>query len=127
MAKFQSVKAALGYYFAFRRGPRLAQQQLAPRIQSSAHVDADDWIKMAKIITAVSHRSGVGRSVLLRWAGSSDGAVEIDGKLGAALADLRVELERAGLVDPKVEPVKCEDHEWVDLNTGRVYRSKRAK
>lgn len=82
---------------------------------------------MAGIIARVRHRHSVGLPVLLRWATTADGAHAIDGKLGAALADLRDELELAGLVDPKVEAVECEDHEWVDINTGRKYRSKRIK
>ena len=127
MARFQGMKQAIGFYAAFRKGPQVAQQKLAPRVESSPRGDADDWIRMAGIIARVRHRHSVGLPVLLRWATTADGAHAIDGKLGAALADLRDELELAGLVDPKVEAVECEDHEWVDINTGRKYRSKRIK
>ena len=65
--------------------------------------------------------------MLLRWATTSDEGHTPDGKLGAALSDLRSELEAAGLIDPRVEPAKCEDHWFQDLNTGEWLRTKRSK
>ena len=82
---------------------------------------------MARVIADVCLRHRLDLGVVLRWATVSDGAATIDGPLGKALGDLREGLEGAGLIDPPVKAEACEDHWFVDLNTGQRMRTKRSK
>ena len=119
------MKQAVGFYANFRKGPQVAQQKLAPRSDPSPKADANDWIAMAGVIADVCRRHRLDLGLLLRWATTSDGATSTDGPLGRALADLRGGLESKGLIDPPVKPAECEDHWFVDLNTGQRMRTKR--
>jgi hypothetical protein len=88
--------------------------------------DEETYLEITGIVAEICNWHGVKVDLATRWASQTDGSVG-HAKLGAVLGDLRQELESRGLLDKRVTPTPCETHEWVDENTGRVYRTKRAK
>ena len=118
MRKFSTVKEALGYMAGHRKGPRMASLRFEPRVQNSVKLDRGEWVRLVGVLTDVCADTGADRERLLGWASATDGAVAVEGRMGAALKLLRERLAAAGLLEPKVEPVQHERHRFLDLNTG---------
>lgn len=123
MARFSTLKSALGWHAARRKGPQLAQQQIGPRVQDGPKGDDDLFLELTGIVCSVCVDRGLKPDLVMRWASTSDGAIS-DRRLGQVLGELRERLVEAGLLDRKVRPVDCEDHTWTDYE-GNVYRTKR--
>jgi hypothetical protein len=107
------------------QGPSLSQMHLGPRVQETAMADDDTYLEITGVLASVCNWHHVDVDLATRWASTTDGSVG-HAKLGAVLGDLRQELEGRGLLDPKITPVACEDHTWMDYE-GNVYTTKRAK
>lgn len=127
MARFGSVKAALGFAANHRKGPRMASLRLQPLVQNSPKIDRTEWVALVAILTDACAETGADREKLLAFGVAKDGTVPVEGSMGAAMAILRRELEAAGLLSPKVVPVPSESYEFVDENSGEVIRTKRVK
>lgn len=123
---FKTTKQALAWYANFRKGPKPPRHTYKPQVRSTARADSDAWITMAGVLRAVSIQKGVSLDLLMRWATTSDDGFSSSGKLTGAVAELRRQLEAKGLVEAKIKPTACADHVFVDLNTGKEIRTKRA-
>lgn len=121
---FPSVKSAIGWYAAFRRGPKLAQQELQPRIQEQRVDAGGDWVAMAKVLTRVCREHKADLDAVLAWASTADAGS--DGLGGSLMGALRAALVAEGMVSERVKPAECERHTWTDYE-GNTYTTTRAK
>ena len=124
--KWKTVKDAVGWYANFRKGPKAPKQTFKPQNRSTVRADSEDWIAIAGIIHRVSVDKGISLELLLRWATTADEGFAVDGPLSGALGELARRLEDRGYIEAKAKPVDCEDNYFVDLNSGRLLRTKRA-
>jgi len=115
---FRSVKSAVGWYAAFRRGPELAQLEIGPRIQESHKEPGDLWVRMAKLIAKVCHEHKVEVDDLVRWGSTADGAALSPGQ--KALKALRAALDAEQLLEAPVVPTKCDGYTFTVLNADQI-------
>jgi hypothetical protein len=130
--KFSSVKHALGWYVARRKGPaKLRAFNAADKATKTAFIDNTMiQITIAQLLhskeptgLALDPR-GKDLAKLLEWASTSDDAgIEVDQVIVGELGTL---LEEAGLLE-RVVPPQGGYHEFVDLNTGRKMRTWKEK
>lgn len=130
--KFSSVKHAIGWYVARRKGPaQLRAFDPASRATKTPYTDNSLVFFVIGQLLHYPSPVGLGLSqedpklvTLLRWASTSDDAgIEVDQFLLGELAEL---LESAGLVE-RVAPPQGGYVEFQDLNSGRVVRTWREK
>ncbi len=127
MARFRTVKQALGVYANWLKGPRLAQREIGPYVQESVSANPEDGLRVAEAVKIACEGTTVTSEQLRQWATHSDGVVPMLSGLGGVLALLREELEFAGLLEPKVKPVQTERIGFVDLNTGEWVETSRER
>lgn len=130
--KFASVKHALGWYVARRKGPAQVKAfDPSDKATKTPYVDNQlVYITIAQLLHNRPpeglglHRRDPRRATLLDWASKSDDAgIEPDQGLVTDLAGL---LEDAGLLERVVPPTGAYV-EFVDLNTGQVMKTWREK
>jgi hypothetical protein len=125
--KFRSVKSALGYYAARRRGPELAQVRHGDRVQADTRA-GDEWITIGATLYA-PEPEGVGLTRdqgdrLLSWATRSDAAEDL-GPIGALIGRVARKMRERGMLRERVQPAPVERVECVDLNTGERIQTTR--
>lgn len=124
-APFASLKSALGWYAAWRRGPQLASCDIAPRVQDGKLDAGGLWERIAGCISASPIVDRYQLEKILEWAQTSDEAGPVLTRADKdARAVLRAELVNAGLIDPPVIPLPTVDRVFVDADTGEVRRTK---
>lgn len=116
---FPTLKAALGYYEARRRGPEMRGPKYEPRVQAShSESEAAHWTIAAELAKLDENERGR----VLAWATAPDEAVSAP---RSALRSLYRALRDLGVIEPPARPVASERVSFVDLNSGEVVTLRR--